>query len=69
MITLSGLRNFLWCLLAFGIVVCAATPTSLDRRATARDAVIRAQQAQAAMFADFDAAPRERRMRLRQGIQ
>lgn len=29
MITLSGIRNALWCVLAFGIVACAATPMSV----------------------------------------
>ena len=33
MISLNGIYNALWCILAFGIVACAATPVQLDDRA------------------------------------
>ena len=33
MISLNGIRNALWCILAFGIVACAVTPMPLDKLA------------------------------------
>jgi len=51
MITLSGIRNGLWCLVAFGIVACAATPMPSDKLAVAQNSIQRAEQAQAAQFA------------------
>ena len=33
MISLNGIYNALWCILAFGIVACAATPMRLDDHA------------------------------------
>jgi starvation-inducible outer membrane lipoprotein len=35
MISLNGIYNALWCILAFGIVACAATPMSLDNQLAA----------------------------------
>jgi septal ring factor EnvC (AmiA/AmiB activator) len=54
MITLNGIRNALWCVLAFGIVACAATPMPVDRLAVAKSSIERAEQAQAAQFAQVE---------------
>ena len=54
MITLNGIRNGLWCLVAFGIVACAATPMPVDKLAVAKSSVDRAEQAQAAQFAQVE---------------
>jgi hypothetical protein len=51
MITLNGIRNAIWCLVAFGIVACAATLMPLDRRAVIRAA---ADQQRADDTARFD---------------
>jgi septal ring factor EnvC (AmiA/AmiB activator) len=51
MITLSGIRNAMWCVVAFAIVACAATPMPVDKLAVAKTSVERAEQAQAAQFA------------------
>jgi len=51
MITLSGIRNAIWCVVAFGIVACAATPMPSDKLAVAKSSVDRAEQAQAGQFA------------------
>jgi hypothetical protein len=39
MITLSGIRNAIWCTVAFGIVACAATPMPVDKLAVAKSSV------------------------------
>src|SRR5687768_18409020 len=54
MITVNGIRNALWCVVAFGIVACAATPMPVDKLAVAKTAVERAEQAQAAQFAQVE---------------
>jgi septal ring factor EnvC (AmiA/AmiB activator) len=54
MITLNGIRNALWCAVAFGIVACASTPMPVDKLAVAKTAVERAEQAQAAQFAQVE---------------
>jgi hypothetical protein len=36
MITLNGIRNSIWCTLAFSIVACAATPLSTARPSAAQ---------------------------------
>ena len=54
MITLNGIRNALWCVLAFGIVACASTPMPADKLALAKSSVDRAEQAQAAQFAQVE---------------
>jgi septal ring factor EnvC (AmiA/AmiB activator) len=54
MITLNGIRNALWCIVAFGIVACAATPMPVDKLAVAKSSVDRAEQAQAAQFAQVE---------------
>src|SRR3954469_24881167 len=54
MITVNGLRNFLWCVTAFGIVACASAPMPVEKLAVARTAIDRAEQAQAAQFAQVE---------------
>ena len=54
MITMSGIRNALWCAIAFGIVACAAAPMPSDELAVASSAVERAERAQAAQFAQVE---------------
>jgi hypothetical protein len=54
MITLGGIRNSLWCLLAFGIVACASTAMPVEKLALARSSIERAEQAQAAQFAQIE---------------
>jgi hypothetical protein len=54
MITMNGIRNALWCAVAFGIVACASTPMPVDKLAVAKTAVERAEQAQAAQFAQVE---------------
>jgi septal ring factor EnvC (AmiA/AmiB activator) len=56
MISLNGIRNALWSLLAFGIVACASTPMPSDKIAVAKSSVDRAEQAQAAQFAQVQLA-------------
>lgn len=54
MITLNGIRNALWFLVAMGIVACAATPMPVDKLAVAKSSVERAEKAQAAQFAQVE---------------
>jgi hypothetical protein len=54
MITVNGIRNALWCAIAFGIVACAAAPMPSDKLAVARTAVERAERAQAGQFAQVE---------------
>ena len=54
MITVNGIRNALWCAIAFGIVACASAPMPSDKLAVAKTAVERAEQAQAAQFAQVE---------------
>jgi hypothetical protein len=54
MITMNGIRNALWCAVAFGIVACASTPMPVEKLAVAKTAVERAEQAQAAQFAQVE---------------
>jgi len=54
MITLNGIRNAICCIVAFGIVACAATPMPTDKLAVAKNSVDRAEQAQAAQFAPVE---------------
>jgi hypothetical protein len=54
MITVNGIRNALWCAIAFGIVACASAPMPSDKLAVAKTAVERAEQAQAAQFASVE---------------
>jgi septal ring factor EnvC (AmiA/AmiB activator) len=54
MITMAGIRNALWCAVAFGIVACASSPMPVDKLAVAKSSVERAEQAQAAQFAQVE---------------
>jgi multidrug efflux pump subunit AcrA (membrane-fusion protein) len=54
MITVNGIRNGFWCFVAFGIVACASAPMPADKLAVAKSSVERAEQAQAAQFAQVE---------------
>ena len=54
MITLNGIRNALRCAVAFGIVACASTPMPVEKLAVAKSSIERAEQAQAAQFAQVE---------------
>jgi septal ring factor EnvC (AmiA/AmiB activator) len=54
MITLSGIRNGFFCVVAFGIVACASTPMPVEKLAVAKSSLERAEQAQAAQFAQVE---------------
>lgn len=53
-LTLNGFRNAAWCAAAFGIVACAVTPLTAERLAVAKDSIVRAEQAEAADFAEME---------------
>jgi len=54
MITMNGIRNGIWCFVAFGIVACASTPMPIEKLAVAKTSLERAEQAQAAQFAQVE---------------
>jgi septal ring factor EnvC (AmiA/AmiB activator) len=54
MITLNGIRNTFWCVIAFGIVACASTPMPVEKLAVAKTSIERAEQAQAAQYAQVE---------------
>jgi uncharacterized protein DUF4398 len=54
MITMTGLRNAFWCAIALGIVACASAPMPVEKLAVAKSSVERAEQAQAAQFAQVE---------------
>jgi hypothetical protein len=54
MITLAGIRNGTWCVLAFAIVACASMPPPTERLDIARTSLARAEQAQASRFAQIE---------------
>jgi len=54
MITVNGIRNTFWCAIAFGIVACASTPMPVEKLAVAKTSIERAEQAQAAQFAQIE---------------
>ena len=54
MITVNGIRNAFWCAIAFGIVACASTPMPVEKLAVAKTSIERAEQAQAAQFAQIE---------------
>jgi hypothetical protein len=54
MITLAGLRNGLWCALAFAIVACASAPLPADKLASAQGSLRRAEEARAGQFAQLE---------------
>ena len=54
MITINGLRNGSLCVIAFGIVACASAPAPVEKLAVAKNSIERAEQAQAAQFAQIE---------------
>jgi len=54
MFSLNGIRNAFYCALAFGIVACATAPVPVEKLAVARSSIERAEQAQAAQFAQVE---------------
>ena len=54
MITMNGIRNAFWCAIAFGIVACASAPPPVEKLAVAKSSIERAEQAQAAQFAQIE---------------
>ncbi len=54
MFTVNGIRNTLLCVTAFGIVACASAPMPVDKIAVAKSSIERAEQAQAAQFAQVE---------------
>jgi septal ring factor EnvC (AmiA/AmiB activator) len=54
MFTLNGIRNTIYCALAFGIVACASAPMPVEKLAVAKSSIDRAEQAQAAQFAQVE---------------
>jgi starvation-inducible outer membrane lipoprotein len=54
MITLNGIRNGILCGIAFGIVACASAPPPIEKLTLARTSIERAEQAQAAQFAQVE---------------
>jgi len=54
MFTMNGIRNGIWCAIAFGIVACASTPMPVEKLAVAKSSLERAEQAQAAQFAQVE---------------
>jgi septal ring factor EnvC (AmiA/AmiB activator) len=54
MITMNGIRNTMWFVIAFGIVACASTPMPVEKLAVAKSSIERAEQAQAAQFAQIE---------------
>ncbi|HEU4778752.1 MAG TPA: DUF4398 domain-containing protein [Steroidobacteraceae bacterium] len=54
MFTINGIRNGFFCAIAFGIVACASTPMPVEKLAVAKSSITRAEQAQAAQFAQVE---------------
>ena len=54
MLTLNGIRNGFLCATAFGIIACASAPMPVDKLAVAKSSIERAEQAQAAQFAQVE---------------
>jgi hypothetical protein len=54
MFTLNGIRNGFYCAIAFGIVACASAPMPVEKLAVAKSSIERAEQAQAAQFAQVE---------------
>jgi hypothetical protein len=54
MITPNGIRNAFLCAVAFGIVACATAPMPVEKLALAKNSLERAEQAQAAQFAQIE---------------
>jgi hypothetical protein len=53
-ISINGIRNATRCAIAFGIVACASAPMPVEKLALARSSLERAEQAQAAQFAQIE---------------
>jgi hypothetical protein len=51
---MNGLRNGCLCAVAFGIVACASAPMPVEKLAVAKSSIERAEQAQAAQFAQVE---------------
>lgn len=45
MITVNGIRNSLWCAVAFAIVACASTPMPVGKPSDAKTSIERGEQA------------------------
>lgn len=54
MFTVNGIRNGFYCAIAFGIVACASAPMPVEKLAVAKSSIERAEQAQAAQFAQVE---------------
>ena len=54
MITANGIRTAIFCATAFGIIACASTPMPVEKLAVAKSSIERAEQAQAAQFAQVE---------------
>ncbi len=54
MITISWYTQRLLCRIAFGIVACASAPMPVEKLAVAKSSIERAEQAQAAQFAQVE---------------
>src|SRR4051812_2409481 len=54
MFTLNGIRNAFFCVAAFGIIACASTPMPVEKLTVAKTSIERAEQAQAAQFAQVE---------------
>jgi Domain of unknown function (DUF4398) len=54
MITLNGIRNGIWCAIAFSIVACASAPPPVEKLAVAKSSIDRAEQARAGQFAQVE---------------
>ncbi|MEO8062098.1 MAG: DUF4398 domain-containing protein [Pseudomonadota bacterium] len=54
MLTLNGIRNAFFCAVAFSIVACASAPMPVEKLAVAKNAIERAEQAQAGQFAQVE---------------
>jgi hypothetical protein len=54
MITLNGIRNSIYCAIAFAIVACASAPMPVEKLTLAKTSIERAEQAQAAQFAQAE---------------
>jgi hypothetical protein len=53
-ISVTSLRNGLWCATAFGIVACASAPMPVEKLAVAKTSIERAEQARASQFAQVE---------------
>ena len=54
MITLGGIRNGIWSVIALAIVACATAPPPVENLTIAKTSIDRAEQAHAAQFAQVE---------------